>query len=162
MLSLLSKGALQPYAGMIKTGFTVVVTAAVVGLTAWVLHDWSMGRADARHAKALETQKETLNGECQKDKHLTEETSRAYQNQLSDLRSQLATVKRVQPNRCVPTITRAASGRDDATANPQLPYPHGVFTDDLYDFAADAEQIGRQLDACQGFIQKTWESRGQN
>lgn len=144
-----------------KTILTVVVTAGLVGFAAYALHDWSVTRLENQQTAALAAQKETLTNECRKDKQITLETSHGLQTQLADLRVQLAAVKRMQPNRCIPTVARSASGHDDATANPQLPVPHGVFTDDLYDFAADAEQVGRQLDACQGFITRTWEAKGQ-
>lgn len=140
---------------------TALVTALVVGLVGWTYHGWSVGRLNARHEAALVSQQTALQGECQKDKLITQEISNDYQNQLSDLRQQLAAIKRVQPNRCVPTASRPASRRDDAKGNPQLSDAHGVFTDDLYDFAFDAEQVGRQLDACQGFINATWEAREQ-
>lgn len=140
---------------------TALVTALVVGLAGWAYHAWSVGRLNASHAAALANQQTALQDECQKDKLITQEISHDYQNQLSDLRQQLAAIKRVQPNRCVPTTPRPASGRDDAKGNPQFSDAHGVFTDDLYDFAFDAEQVGRQLDACQGFISATWEAREQ-
>lgn len=142
-----------------KTILTVGITAALVGLSAWALHSWSVSRLEARQKTELAGLQTTLQNQCQKDKQITEEASREYQNQLTDLRGQLATVKRVQPNRCISTPTRPASGRDGAATNAQLPHPDGVFTDDLFDFAADAEQVGRQLDACQSFIKKAWESR---
>jgi len=117
---------------------------------------------DAAHAKAIKDQETALNDQCAKNKQLTTEVSNDYQSQLTDLRRQLAAVKRVQPNRCiVPTPAKPTGGRDAAAANQELPHTDGVYTDDLFDFAADAEQVGRQLDACQSFITKTWQARGQ-
>ena len=150
---------LSNYLEASKTLLAVIVTALVVGLLAYFLHTWSVARIEASNADALEDQKEALNGQCQKDKQITEETSHAYQTQLTALRDQLAAVKRLQPNRCIPTVAKPAFGYDAAPPHPGFPRADGVFTDDLYDFAADAEQVGLQLDACQGFVKKVWSSR---
>jgi len=150
---------LSSYLEASKTLLAVLVTALAVSALAYFLHTWSVARIEAHNAQALDDQKEALNGQCQKDKLITEETSREYQTQVADLRTQLAIVKRVQPNRCVPTVARPASGRDANADHPGLPGADGVFTDDLYDFAADAEEVGLRLDACQAFIKKTWTSR---
>lgn len=144
-----------------KTLFAVGVTALVVGLSAWAYHAWAISHLEARQAAALQQQKETLTGECRKDKQITEETSRDLQTQMSDLRGQLDRAKRLRPNRCIPIIAGGPAGHDGTAPDPQLPDPHGVASDDLLDYAYAAEQIGRQLDACQGFIRRVWKERGQ-
>lgn len=158
-MSLLSKFVENTAVGYVPYVFVAVMTTIVVSLSAWALHGWSMARAEVRHAQDLSDLRTVMTAQCEKDKQITNEVSNAYQTQLTDLRQQLATVKRVQPNRCVPTIAGSASGRDATAPNTQLPQPDGVYSDTLYDFAADAEQVGRQLDACQNFIHQVWEER---
>lgn len=144
-----------------KTILTVVITALVVGVGAWGLHSWAMKRADARMEAALASQKEVLVGECRKDKQTTEETSRDLQNQMSDLLGQLDRARRVQPNRCVPAVAKRAGGYDGSPQNQELPVGNGIYSDYLLDFAYRAEQVGRQLDSCQGFIRRVWKGRGE-
>lgn len=136
------------------------VSALVAGLVVYSICDFLYTRkaeyVAAMHRQELAAQSADLTQKFIKAQQVTVEVSNAYQEQLTDLRNQLATVKRVQPNRCIATPSRTAIGRDAAAPDAQLPQPDGVFTDDLYDFAADAEQVGRQLDACQNFISKAW------
>lgn len=141
----------------------VGVTALVVGLTGYGLHSWAMSRAEARQVAALNHQKDTLVGECQKDKQTTEETSHELQNQLSDVLGQLDRAKRLRTNRIVPVAAGGTGGHDGAAQNQELPDGDGaeITSDFLLDFAADAEQVGRQLDSCQGFIRRVWKERGQ-
>lgn len=143
------------------TQIAAAATAAVlVGILAWNLHGWSVNRLEARHAKAMAEQAQSLNAECAKDKQLTSEVSRELQNQLADARTQLNAAKRVQQNRCVPTPARPAAGHDAAPGDKELHQSNGIYADSLLDFAYDAEVVGRQLDSCQSFIVKTWASKG--
>ena len=134
----------------------IFIGATLAGVVGSDIYNARVAKLKDQKADALAAQAETLNAACAKDKQITTETSHGYQVQLADLADELTRIKRVQPNRCIPTVTRSAAGRDATPAHQELPRPDGVFTDDLYDFAADAEQVGRQLDACQGFITTVW------
>ena len=107
-----------------------------------------------KQAAALVAQATTLHAECAKVQQTTMEVSHEYQNQLAGLREQLDAAKRVRPHACyIVRPAQPAAGRDGAPLDAQLPHADaGVDGNDLLDFAYDAEQVGRQLDACQGFV----------
>lgn len=140
---------------------SATAAAVITSTLAWQLHSWDVRRIEAKQVEALAAQAVTLNAECSKDKQITTETSHELQTQLADARGQLAAAKRVQQNRCVPTLARATAGHDAAPGNPELHQPDGLYADSLLDFAYDAEVVGRQLDSCQSFITKTWKAKGQ-
>lgn len=126
---------------------------AITAVIAWVLHSLVSGWSEARHQAALDAQEEALYSECAADKQITTEVSNEYQSQLVDLRRQLDAAKRLRPSVRVP-VTSTPGGRDAGAGDTQLPHADGVAAADLLDFAYDAEQVGRQLDACQGFIRR--------
>lgn len=133
-----------------------LVGLVVVSLIDGAVHRFQVAALEKSHAAQLEAQKADLMALCAKTKQTTEEVSHDYQNQLSTLRDQLARAKRVRPSTCIPVhVAQPAAGRDGAAQHPELPLADGgVAADALLDFAYDAEQVGRQLDACQSFITK--------
>jgi hypothetical protein len=145
---------------MIASAVGGAILAAMVG---FLLHSFIVNGIKARHASELKTQQEALNKQCDDDKALTMEISNGLQQKNRNLAAQLGRLKRLQPNRCVvPAPSKPPGGHDAAPGNTELSGQHGVTAGALYDFAADAEQTGLKLDACQSFILKTWKSRGYN
>lgn len=142
---------------------SAVIAGAIVYSFCHFVYTWRIERIENEHKAELVAQQERLVAECAKDKQITTEVSHDYQNQIADLRGQLAAVKRVRPSACIPVhVAKPTGGRDAATGNGQLSRPYaGVDSDDLFDFAFDAEQVGRQLDACQSFITRTWAAKSQ-
>lgn len=115
----------------------------------------------ARHLKtALAGQEAALLKQCDDDKKITSGVSNEYESKITDLNSQLASLKRVHPSRCVP-ITGQAVRRDAAAAAGQPVGSYGVDSDALLTFAAEAEKYRLQLVGCQSFINKTWAEHGQ-
>jgi len=138
-------------------GIALSVGSILLGVAlCHLFYTWRIERIRAGHQEDLQVQAAELTAKCEAGKKITMEVSREYQSKIADLSRQLAGAKRLRPNRCVPTITHPAPGDNGAPADGELPIPDGVFTDDLLDFAADAEQVGRQLDSCQEFISKVW------
>lgn len=150
----------------IVAGVFALAGAGLTGWLAWELHTGSVARLEAKHAAALQTalteQKTTLQAECAKDKQITMEVSNETQSRLADLREQLAAVKRVQPNRCVPTPARPTGGADAATADAQLRQQNGVYSDTIFDFSGEVERdAGIPIDKLQHFVCRVWKERGQ-
>lgn len=139
-----------PLSDAIKTGLTVAGTAGVC----FALHVLVAGYTEAKYNAQLKAQAFAISTQCEQSKQITEEASRDYQNKLATLNDELDRVKRLHANRCIPTVAKPTIGYNAAAGNEQLFGADGVFTDDLYDFARDAEQVGRQLDSCQLFINK--------
>lgn len=132
----------------------------MVSFLGWQYHAWAMERAEVKHQKALASYAEQLQAECAKDKQITEGVSRDYQKTISDLNARVAALKRVQPKTCVPvSVTKPAPGRNSAEGNTGLSTAHGLTTDALYDYAADAEKVGLKFDACQRFITEVWQAK---
>lgn len=71
-----------------------------------------------------------------------------YFKELDNVSRELNRLKRVQPARCIP-VQSTRSYTTPASADGKLPATHGVTSDALYDFAADAERVRQQLLACQ-------------
>lgn len=140
------------------TWWKAIAGAGVALLIAFALHSLDVGRLEIKHAAALSAQQTTLEAKCRTDKAITEGVSNELQKKLSDRTRQLNAL-RVRPPRCIPVIADAAAGHDAAPAGEKLPDKNGLPSSVLYDLAADAEKTGLQLDACQGFVKKTWESR---
>lgn len=137
-------------------------SAAITGYVVWKLHNVVVTAIELKHQSDLTKQAEALNEQCNKDKQLTMEVSNETQSRLADLQRQLAAVKRVQPNRCVPIASHPTGGNDADQADTKLRQQNGVYSDTLYDFAGEAEQdSGIPLDNLQQFVCKLYASRGQ-
>jgi len=138
-----------------------ILAAIVTALLALGAHKLDVYRINELHKSALKAQAEALIEQCEKDKKLTTEVSRDYQNNIANLNRKLADAKRMRASAetCV-SITGTTGGRDAAKEDTGLRGTHGVAAESLFDFSGDAEQVGLQLDACQAFIKKTWAARG--
>ena len=138
-----------------------ILSAAFVAVVGFVLHDVSMSRATAKYKNDLQAAQESLKADCQKDKQITTEVSHDYQTQIAGLHDQLAAAKRLRPSACIAVRpAQPAAGRDAAPVDGELSNPYaGVNSDDLLDFAFDAEEVGRRLDACQSFIRKVYDAK---
>lgn len=141
--------------------YTVIASLAGVAACAllWGLWTADVAQLELDHKNALAAQKKSLEEQCEKDKQITKEVSDELQAQLDDAAAQLARAKRVQPTRCVPVVAHSAKRDDDTAQDGELHNAHGVYSDALLDFAYDAEVVGRQLDACQDFVTRVWDSR---
>lgn len=136
----------------------VILTAAL----AWFLHDLSVSAIERDHLAALDTLKTTLERQCHDEKALTTEVSNGLQKKIASLNSELARLKRVRERAvCVPVPTEPSPGHDAAASAGEPPRPHGVMDTALLDFAAEAERYRLQLIACQEFVKKTWELKGE-
>lgn len=138
----------------IKNNWKWLGASAVTVAVCFMLHKIDLMVVDAAHARELTAQAGRIEKICQQAQSITAEVSNDYQTKLSALDKRLADLKRLQ--RCVPVNhpADAAGGRDAAPGHGQLPGPDGVYSDVLYDFAADAEKVRLQLIACQSFIRK--------
>lgn len=134
-----------------------IATAAL----AWLLHSVDVHRLEAKHQRNLVSNAAAIQAECTADKRLTAEVSNDYQTRIAALNNELAAVKRLRPSKCVVPTPIPAPGRNEATSRTKPAEEDGVTSDALYDFAGEAEQYRLQLIACQAFITKTWEARGQ-
>jgi hypothetical protein len=147
------------YAMIASAAAGAILTAGV----AFLLHSFIVNGIKVEHALDLKNQALALNQQCDDDKALTREVSNGLQQKNRNLSAQLDRLKRVQPDRCIVPAPSKPPGRHDAAPpDPELSGQNGVTAGALYDFAADAEQTGLKLDACQSFILKTWQSRGYN
>jgi hypothetical protein len=128
--------------------------AAFIGL-AWVNNE---------RGHAIDSMKLTIGQlsadkeQCAKDKKLTEDTSHAYQNDLSSLSDKLAAIKLRQPTHCIMPVTSEAAGRIPAARGAKPIGKNGITTGSLYDIAGQGEKYRLQLKACQQFVDKVWES----
>lgn len=136
----------------LQGAIVAIATAAI----AFGLHSLSVSWIEVKHEKQLTAQAASLKKECDAEKKITEEVSYELQNKISDLDRRANEFKRLRPD-CIPIITHAASRDNDAKGDAGFSGSNeGVNSEALFDFAADAERVGLQLDACQGFIKKTW------
>lgn len=133
---------------------SVVAAATLTGYLAWNLHSWDVERINTKHEKALVAQAKALDDKCTADKQITTEVTNEQLRQIAGLNDQLAALKRVRPNRCVAVVPGSARDGHAAAQDEKLPHAHGLFTDDLYQFAYDAEEVGIQLDSCQDYIRR--------
>lgn len=132
----------------------IALAAILVVFACYVTH-----RLDNQSKQdALTAQKVEISKQCEQAQQTSNEVSHDYQNQLSSLRDELDAAKRVQPHACIPIHTPASTSRHfTATPDKRLHQTNaGLDSNDLLDFAGDAEQVGRQLDACQMFIAKSY------
>ena len=136
------------------------IVALVIGGISFGLHSVDMSFVQKKHVAELTAQKAALEARCEAEKKITEDTANELQNKIDALTSRLATVKRMHPATCIPILADAARVDDATTKDAGLPRqdakPHGVSSDALFDYAADAEAVGLRLDACQSFVRKTW------
>jgi hypothetical protein len=113
-------------------------------------------------SKAITSANNAAVKSCQDAQLITQEVSRDYQNAVADLRGKLADAKRLRPNSCIEVYSAlAASRRNAASLAAKLPredagiaQKRGVNSDDLLDFAGDAEEARLRLIACQDFNRK--------
>lgn len=105
-------------------------------------------------ARALKAQETALIDRCEKDKVITTEKSKKYEDKISILNKRLA-VLRMQPSHCVP-VTGTAAGYNAASGAGKLSGAHGVTDQSLFDFAGDAETDRLKLISCQDFISTVW------
>lgn len=133
------------------------IVAVVVGGLALAAHKVDMFFVEKKHALELKTQSEKLVARCEAEKKITEEVSNELQSKVSSLDARLASIKRLRPDACLSVLADPARKHDDAAHNAGLPRQNGeVSSAALFDFARDAEEVGLRLDACQGFVKKTW------
>lgn len=134
----------------------IVVGAVVMAFIAYGIHSFLMWRAESSFNASLESQRTNIQNMCKSAQKVTEDASHEYQTQIADLNMQLDAAKRMRPHGCVPIHpSNATGGHHDTSGNSQLPNTYaGVDSNDLLDFAYDAEQVGRRLDACQSFVKK--------
>lgn len=138
-----------------------ILAAIITAILAYMIHDADVLFLEKKQAAELAEQANTLRAQCKADQKITAEVSNDYETKLSNLNSQLATVKRLHPSRCILPSTGATGGHDDGTSGGQSGKPDAVDTGTLYDFAGKAEQYRIQLSGCQDFIRKVWTANGQ-
>lgn len=131
--------------------------AGVVAALALGLHRLDVYRIEARHRMEMQVQQTALVAQCEADKQITQEVSHDYQTKIDALNRRLADLKRVRPSVCVP-VTKPTSGHNAGTGA-EPPRSHGLTSDALLDYAAEAERYRLQLIGCQDFIKKTWDQK---
>lgn len=97
--------------------------------------------------------------QCNSDKVLTEKTSNAYKNDITNLRRQLNSVR--ESAHCIPTESSGPSGVSPNTGG-KLPSGNGLRSGWLYDFAGRAEQDRLTAKGCLDFMDQLYKSRGYN
>ena len=118
----------------------------------FMLHKIDMSFVNAAHLRNIAVAETKQIVICNQQKAITTEVSHDYQSKIADLNRRVSQLKRVRS--CVPIEGSPATGHDAAGGN-KLHGPHGVPSDALIDFAAEAEQTRLKLNACQSFIRKT-------
>lgn len=108
--------------------------------------------------RALRAQESNLIAQCEKDKAITTEASKAYETSISTLNNRLIALKRMHPKACVP-VTSATAGHNATTSTGKPAGAHGVAAESLYDFAGEAETYRLRLVACQGFVKSVWDRK---
>lgn len=116
----------------------------------------------ARGAKDLTAQIAADTKSCDQDKQLTKEASDDFQAKLAARDSELARVKRLHPNTCIPITSRPAVGVDGNAVGRQPDSGNGIASDALFDFAGRCEGDRLKALGLQDFLTKTWKAKGQN
>jgi len=136
-----------------------ILAFILTALLSYGLHHIDVTRLKAKHELAVKAAVAAANAICEADKQLTTEVSNDYQNQVSNLNTQLARLKRLYNSaKCVP-VTRAPSGRDATASQGKPAGQSGLSAEWIVDLAGDGEKYRQQLIACQDFITKTWATK---
>lgn len=123
----------------------VVVAFGVMNVRVYLLK--------ASHALKIESAVQSVQQQCEDNAQITESVSNDLQNEITNLRGRLASLKRVRVNVPIantPIKCDAGNGRGYVDRD-------GVNSETLYDYAGKAEHYRRQLNACQDFITKVRE-----
>jgi len=125
----------------------------------FLLHTVDVNRIESNHRAEMAKQKTDLETAFAADKKLTEENSRAYQKQVSNLTRKLADAKRLLPSRCVVPVTGQASGGNRGATGGINARLDGVSSDALIDYAGECERYRLQVISLQDFINQVWEGK---
>lgn len=124
----------------------------------FLLHTVDVNRIEKMWQGKLDDQKIALEKQCKADQAITKGINDDLQKNYDSIARKLATVKRVQPARCIiPTTSEAfvaPGGSGHAGQN-------GISTDWLRDYAAECETYRSQRIGLEKFIDDTWEAKGQ-
>lgn len=139
-------------------------TALLTGAAAYKLHSMDVvaieAARDRQETQALAVVQSKLISQCQADKAITEQVSNEYETSIATLNKRLADIKRVRPASCIAikplSPARAISGPHAGTGTGVDAGPHGIDSEWLYDFAAEAEQYRLRLIGLQAFVKRTW------
>ena len=124
----------------------IALAGIIFTVLSWRADSIRLDKCEADYSDALEA---ITDMQAQADKE--REQANEYHTNLNSVQRELDRVKRVRPSRCICPAQAARACDAPASADNQLHQSHGVTTDSLYDFAADAERVRLQLDACQSW-----------
>lgn len=145
---------------LLRTLWPAIPAFLITAALAFLLHNFDVNRIEAKQRQALLEQASQMQAQCDKEKSITKEVSRDYQNKTAALTRRLSELKRLRPSRCVPLLAAGtAAGRAPEAGAIPAGQNGGVTSDALYDFAGDAEKYRLQLIGCQDFIDKIWEGK---
>lgn len=138
--------------------FWLAVGAVTASVGMWTFHTVSIRGHEAMWNAKYEEQRAELIGRCEENKHITEDNSREYENEMDVINSDLVALKRVRfgsasvpvPGATVVSVTEAPRNehvkRNERSA------------EKLLDFAAECERYRVQVVSLQSFIDDVWNS----
>lgn len=96
----------------------------------------------------------------EKNAKITEEVADAYQNDINKLNADLNRLRR-QPANCIPIASSTGRGIESAS-RAELSDRNGITDQRLYEYAGRAEQTRLTLLACQNFINRVKNRKGEH
>lgn len=132
----------------ILLGIALVILVSIIAFTWSTIAGW---KADSKQLSICTTSLQAQIDAAIKQKEQADD----YFKQLDGVNRELARVKRVRPTKCIcPKTSATGSCAARTGADDQLHRAHGVTSDALYDFAADAERVRQQLLSCQRWVRE--------
>ncbi len=115
--------------------------------------------SESRLERALKEQQISIEKACDDNKKLTEENSRAYENQTADLTRKLADYRKLHPSRCVMPVAGKATGSAGTAPTTEHVGQNGVNTDALIEYSGTCEKLRLQVISLQEFINHVWKEK---
>lgn len=139
----------------LKTWLTAGGGFLVAALLAWTLHSWAVGRLEAKHLTALESQKKTLEGQCLTMQLFTQGNGNALQNDLAINADRLNAFSMRQPATCIAVLDPPAGpGVHEAQQRRVVPRTRGIAPTAYMSLLKEADDVAARLSACQRYARE--------
>jgi len=136
----------------------IVITFVITSVVAFALHTLDVGAIKLHDQSELKSQQEALQKSCKDDKIVTSEVSHDFESNLSNLTAERSRLQ--QSTIASMPVTITSPGHDGTSGKPGHVAKNAT-SNQLYDFATEAEHYRLQLKSCQSFVTKVWEEQKQ-
>lgn len=135
---------------------TIISTVILCALVALFFGLWRYEvLSHSKTSDALTAVKAGLS-QCKDNIEISERVNNDYQNDINRLNADMRRL-RSKPSKCV-HISRPSSVHTGSGSGGQHGSQNGISSEWLFEYAATAEQLRLQRNACKDFVNKTWET----